>query len=739
MKCNPVRWLWGLVPVALLSWGAVLVMHNDIEADLKARVDEQLKGSGFKWVRTGFSGRDGLITGTATEEADPGRAYDIARSIWGVRLVENKAAVIDKVDAYEWSVVRAANTVKLAGFVPSDGVRAEILKIAKQNFPGADVIDEMKLARGLSSPDAWLNGVNFGLKQVAGLKSGEARLSGLALNVSGAAADLKSYAGVKSALANELPKGVKLVDERVLAPVVKPFIWAAKHSGGQVVMTGFVPGERARAEVLAAAKIAFPRATLVDRMDVAEGAATGHTAAVATALKHLAMLEDGSAEISDQNLLLQGLATDAKSAEAAKQGVSKGAPAGFRTTDAIKTREIVVKPVSPYTTAVIADSGTVVLSGYAPSEAAREQLAQVARSRFAGRRIDNRLEVGPGAPEGWLRCFEGALSGVARLGTGKIALTDRRLDVAGATDDEDLAGALPGEIKSAVRADCDANVQIDVLAETIPDLVWRAAYNGNEIILDGDVSSIAAKNLLAAAASRLFVGKSVVDRMRIVDTRTRKWAVVAEQGLITLAELQKGEANLNRQYLTVSGQAANVAQVTRLQDRLNRSVPKGYTVRDQIAVATPAPTPPPAVRAPPAVIPPAPPRVETPRLSPVAAACQTALQATAREGMIRFERASSNLTRESFTTLNKLATVVQKCPDVTVEIEGHTDSEGTPERNQALSDRRAKSIVDYLQKGGVDPQKLAAVGYGETRPLVPNDTVENRAKNRRIEFIVKAK
>ena len=86
-----------------------------------------------------------------------------------------------------------------------------------------------------------------------------------------------------------------------------------------------------------------------------------------------------------------------------------------------------------------------------------------------------------------------------------------------------------------------------------------------------------------------------------------------------------------------------------------------------------------------------------------------------------------------------LASVVKTCAEINVEIEGHTDSEGTPERNQLLSDRRAHAIVEYLQRGGVDQNKLAAIGYGETRPLVPNDTPENRAKNRRIEFTVKAK
>ena len=730
MKCNPVRWLWGLLPVALLSWVAVQVMHADIEADLKTRVDEQFNGSGFKWIRTGFSGRDGLITGTATDEADPGRAYDIARSIWGVRVVENRAAVIDKVDAYEWSVARSANTVKLAGFVPNENVRADIVKLAKSRFAGAVVVDEMKLARGVPSPDAWLSAVNFGIKQVAGLTSGEARLSGLALTVSGTAGDLQSYNGVKSALATELPKGIKLVDDRVVPPVVKPFTWTATHRSGQLVLGGYVASERARAETLAAAKATFPRVTVVDRMQLAEGAAPGIAQAVLVTLKQLATLEDGVGEIRDEKVSLQGLAADALVAEAARQGLAKGMAAGFLTSDAIKVREAVVKPVSPYTTLIAADAAAVVLSGYAPSDAAREQLGQSVRGRFPGRRVDNRLEVAPGAPDGWMRCFDGAMSGVARLGAGRMALTNRRLEVAGASDDEALAGALPSEIKSAVQADCEATVQIDVLAEAVPDLVWRALYSGNDIVLEGDVSSAAAKSLLAASASRLFPGKSVVDRTRIVDTRTRKWASVAEQGLISLADLQKGEANLVRQRLSVSGQAVSAAQVTRVQDRLSRTLPQGYSGTEQITVASAA--------APPGAAPPAAP-TSPPPLSAVAVACQTALISTAREGMLRFERASANLTRESFPTLNKLATVVKTCPDVTVEIEGHTDSEGTPERNQSLSDRRAQAVVAYLLRGGVDTAKLAAVGYGETRPLVPNDTPENRAKNRRIEFIVKGK
>ena len=74
-----------------------------------------------------------------------------------------------------------------------------------------------------------------------------------------------------------------------------------------------------------------------------------------------------------------------------------------------------------------------------------------------------------------------------------------------------------------------------------------------------------------------------------------------------------------------------------------------------------------------------------------------------------------------------------------IEVSGHASSEGSAELNQQLSVRRAQSVVAYLVKAGVDSTQLQPVGYGATRPVAPNDTGENMAKNRRIEFSVKPK
>jgi OOP family OmpA-OmpF porin len=73
---------------------------------------------------------------------------------------------------------------------------------------------------------------------------------------------------------------------------------------------------------------------------------------------------------------------------------------------------------------------------------------------------------------------------------------------------------------------------------------------------------------------------------------------------------------------------------------------------------------------------------------------------------------------------------------VVVEVAGHTDSVGTDQYNQGLSERRANSVRDYLVEQGVRASRLTAVGYGENRPVATNDTADGRQENRRVELVV---
>lgn len=103
---------------------------------------------------------------------------------------------------------------------------------------------------------------------------------------------------------------------------------------------------------------------------------------------------------------------------------------------------------------------------------------------------------------------------------------------------------------------------------------------------------------------------------------------------------------------------------------------------------------------------------------------------------INFETNSANITPDSDPILRKALNTLRTNPDLRVEIQGHTDDVGGNAANSRLSERRANAVRDYMVQGGIDPTRMTARGYGEEQPLVPNDSPENRSRNRRIQFRV---
>lgn len=91
--------------------------------------------------------------------------------------------------------------------------------------------------------------------------------------------------------------------------------------------------------------------------------------------------------------------------------------------------------------------------------------------------------------------------------------------------------------------------------------------------------------------------------------------------------------------------------------------------------------------------------------------------------------------RPEFTDeIDAAADLLKANPDVTVRIDGHTDSIGTEEYNQALSERRANAVADYLAKAGIARDRMTVAGFGESQPIASNDTPEGRAQNRRVDI-----
>ena len=103
---------------------------------------------------------------------------------------------------------------------------------------------------------------------------------------------------------------------------------------------------------------------------------------------------------------------------------------------------------------------------------------------------------------------------------------------------------------------------------------------------------------------------------------------------------------------------------------------------------------------------------------------------------ITFAVNQSTLNTSIYRTLNSVVKVLFEYKDTVLQVAGHTDSSGAANYNQQLSERRAQSVADYLLSKNIPADRLAIVGYGESRPIADNATAAGRAENRRVELLI---
>jgi outer membrane protein OmpA-like peptidoglycan-associated protein len=116
--------------------------------------------------------------------------------------------------------------------------------------------------------------------------------------------------------------------------------------------------------------------------------------------------------------------------------------------------------------------------------------------------------------------------------------------------------------------------------------------------------------------------------------------------------------------------------------------------------------------------------------------CSDKVAAVAGRNAILFKSGSATIVPDSMPILDELAADLEICPNTYVHVEGHTDGDGPEDVNLALSVARAEAVVAELIARGVGEERLYAEGYGESKPVAPNDTKQGKAQNRRIAFTI---
>jgi outer membrane protein OmpA-like peptidoglycan-associated protein len=151
----------------------------------------------------------------------------------------------------------------------------------------------------------------------------------------------------------------------------------------------------------------------------------------------------------------------------------------------------------------------------------------------------------------------------------------------------------------------------------------------------------------------------------------------------------------------------------------------------------------------PAAAPPAPPLPErAPRFETAALPagnisadgdCLSGVRAAAQQVEVHFGHGRAGLDTAGKALIDRLIGALNICPEAKISVSGHTDASGLARRNQVLSKRRARGVASYMIQKGIDAGRLNAIGYGDKRPVAPNDTRANMARNRRIEVAITAR
>lgn len=105
-------------------------------------------------------------------------------------------------------------------------------------------------------------------------------------------------------------------------------------------------------------------------------------------------------------------------------------------------------------------------------------------------------------------------------------------------------------------------------------------------------------------------------------------------------------------------------------------------------------------------------------------------------GNVTFAHDSASLNTGFHSVLDKVAETLREYDKTVIEVAGHTDSTGSDQYNQQLSERRANSVAQYLSGHGVPAARMVTVGAGENHPVASNETAEGRAQNRRVEITI---
>jgi OmpA-OmpF porin, OOP family len=368
-----------------------------------------------------------------------------------------------------------------------------------------------------------------------------------------------------------------------------------------------------------------------------------------------------------------------------------------------------IPEATPFIWSAERDVVRVTLTGSSPLPASKAKLLEAAHADLGGVEVVDQTNLSRGAPPRFDDAALLLLGQVAKLKDGKITISDAKVSLSGMARDLGGREAIAAALKNLPEGFSVASNEIKA-----PPYIFQAYKDpvALTLTLTGYVPDNNVHAAIVAAAGRKFFSEKVVDNLKASLGAPSGFASAVVPALGALSRLSTGTLVVSDREVKLSGDALYDAAPGQLRGNLSKDFPQGWQLKADISVK--------------------------PAAAPVdATVCQQLFSEVLTRGTIRFESARSNLDPDSAGLLDYLIEIALRCPTTNIEIAGHTDTDGDNTANQTLSEKRAQAVVDYLVKAGLPAGRFTAVGYGSAQPVAANDIDEGKARNRRIEFVVK--
>ncbi|MDJ0614142.1 MAG: OmpA family protein [Rhizobiaceae bacterium] len=701
--------------------------------------------------RTQYKDTEFSVSGVAKSSSDfQAAAARLTDFPSGYTLAENGLQP-NGVSPFIWSVEKDGNSIILDGHAPSIKVRDLIVDRAKTEFSGLEIIDQIEIAGGAA--ETFSSATDLALSILPRLSKGSAKLVDNFLSISGQTDSLDDYNDALQAIAAGL-QGVALSGD-IIPPEASPYRWSlSKTTNGNVLRGNAANAEDAEAAVrLARSSIGED---VADKQTIASGQPDGFASARQAVAGFLGRLEAGQANIVDKTISITGRAPSESIAKLIDIQLRAKAPEGYTATSNILWPVVEVKEpepplADPYRWSVSKLPSGVTVLGNIADEADGVSVADLVERTLSATEFTNKQIIARGKPEGFDAARELVIKQVRFLEAGQGNIIGTKISVTGRAKNENIrnlidraiTGNLPDEFTGSTnivfpKTEAVIAKPVAVLPPVAKPYRWSVSKNASGVIIRGNIADEESRTKnVELAKSKLGVSE-VVDKQVISRGEPEGFDAARELVVGQIRFLAAGQGNIVNNVLSVSGRAKN-ENVKNLIDRvLSKRLPEGYTASTNIVFpkteivkgvdvvftesdSEPEPEPEPQPGSEPEI---------------TAEVCQEAIVSAVDGRKILFETARAIILPESEPVLKAVIEAGAKCPNLKIRIGGHTDARGRETYNQSLSEARAASVMEYLISNGVNSERLEAEGFGETRPIGDNTTVEGRAQNRRIEFNV---